>query len=258
MVNTRAVGGHFDAQLARGSRGHRTDGDRLHAFERRRARGLHEVLHGGGTGEGDQIGLARAAEDFAGVAARRLPGPPCDRLPPRPRARRAAPVPAGPDREPRPRAAAGCACPARSCAAKASSRPSATYSLPIRSTFRCSASTAARVAGPMAQILARSARRSAAERVQTLQEEAHAVGAGEDQPIVGGELARWRGRAARNRRRAGSRWWAARSRPRPAPAGARRARRPAPWRASPRCACRRAAAARTNRAFRAAAPLRPR
>ena len=37
--------------------------------------------------------------------------------------------------------------------AKAASRPSATYSLPIRSTFRCSASTAARVAGPMAQML---------------------------------------------------------------------------------------------------------
>ena len=42
-------------------------------------------------------------------------------------------------------------------AREASSRLSATYSSGIRSTFRCSASTAARVAGPMAQILARSA-----------------------------------------------------------------------------------------------------
>ena len=58
----------------------------------------------------------------------------------------------------------------------------------IRSTFRCSASTAARVAGPMAQMRARSARRSQWLTIQPLEEEADAVGAGEDQPVVLVEL----------------------------------------------------------------------
>ena len=75
-----------------------------------------------------------------------------------------------PDREPPPRAAAESACPCRSSLANASTRLSATYSSGIRSTLRCSASTAARVAGPIAQIFAfratadRASERSSASR----------------------------------------------------------------------------------------------
>ncbi len=51
-----------------------------------------------------------------------------------------------------------------------------------------------------------------AEVVEMFEEEANAVGAGEDQPVVGVEIGRWRDREARGRRAGGFRWWAVRSR----------------------------------------------
>ena len=91
-------------------------------------------------------------------------------------------------------------------AAKASSRPSATYSLPIRSTFRCSASTAARVAGPMAQMLRAQARAGRRRSGPGDPERTDAVGAGEDQPVVRSEVRDGAVERARSRRRVESRW----------------------------------------------------
>ena len=48
--------------------------------------------------------------------------------------------------------------------------------------------------------------------IEAVEEEAHAVGAGEDQPVVGVELGDGAVERARSRRAGGSRWWAARSR----------------------------------------------
>ncbi len=253
------LGRDLDAERAGGARGDRADGDHLDAgaaFPRPAA--ATKFCDRGGTGEGDAIGLGGGVEDFAGAAGRPRPEPPCGRLPPRPHGRRGGPVRRAPGRGPRRRAAAERAFPARSCGAKASSRPSATYSLPIRSTFRCSASMAARVAGPMAQMLRPQRAQIGGGAVQALQEEAHAVGAGEDQPVVGGEV----GDGAVERGVIGGGTdldgghldglGAQRV------AGARRERRPGLWRASPRCACRTAAGARTSSACRAGAPPRPR
>src|SRR5215831_6109016 len=50
---------HRDSELACGVRGHWTDGRHLYTSENVNARGGDEVLHGGGTGEGDAVWLAR-------------------------------------------------------------------------------------------------------------------------------------------------------------------------------------------------------
>jgi len=135
---------HFDPHTARCRAGHRANRRHCHSLERRRAHRRHEVLHRGGTRERDAIRF-RAPLKALAASAPHVPEPPSDRPPPLPPAHPGASARLAPDRGPllpaqqHPFAA-------RSCAAKASSKLSATYSLPIRSTLRCSASTAARVA----------------------------------------------------------------------------------------------------------------
>ena len=170
-----------------GFRRHRTDRRDPHSLQRFAAGDRHQILHGRGAGERDPIRSFRAAEHLASARPASSTERRCDTLPPHRCERRAFRARPESDPAPRPPAAAARAFPAGLGGERLHQALGDVF-FGHQVHFQVQILDGSSVAGPMAQMRAFKRPEIVPRPIQAIHEKTHAVHAGEDQPIVAGQM----------------------------------------------------------------------